>query len=139
MTARLLAVTSTILLAGGVCVAQDGKDDIKKLQGEWVVVSASALPNQAANQPVGEKVTVKDNEWTSPPFSGDKRVKLTFKLDPSKTPKEIDFMLDMDTYRGIYKIDGDTLTMCRSYKNKARPKQFKDTDAYLLVLKRAEI
>jgi uncharacterized protein (TIGR03067 family) len=142
-----MAAISTILLAGGFCFgsavvplpnntkleAQDGKDDIKKLQGEWVVVSVEAQGKQL-QATVGQKLTIKDNEWTPP---GAPNAKFMLKLDPSKTPKEIDLTSGTDTFRGIYKLDGDTFTFCSTYANGQRPKEFKaDPAVFFMVLKR---
>jgi uncharacterized protein (TIGR03067 family) len=65
-------------------------------------------------------------------FMGDKlvfqtstrRIELALKrIDPKKTPKEVDFKTKKGVDRGIYKVDRDVLTICCGGKD--RPKDFK--------------
>lgn len=65
--------------------------------------------------------------------------KLTFRIDPGKTPKELDLRNTakgkMETWRAIYKIDGDTLTVCQAEDSTgARPKAFKATKGVILTV-----
>jgi uncharacterized protein (TIGR03067 family) len=78
---------------------------------------------------------------------GEKVLNFTFRIDPAKNPKEIDLTSASDvpgakglTLPGIYKLDGDTLTVCRaSGPEVKRPKEFKAGEGvHLSVLKRIE-
>ena len=131
---------SVVLLAAGFCAADDKKDDKDQLQGEWVVVSAEVGGKTAENLK-DKKLVVKGDEWT-PPSGGE--LKFKFKLDAAKSPKQLDLTADLDgneqTWPGIYKIEGDTFTFCRSAgPGGERPKEFKGGEGVgLLVFKRAE-
>jgi uncharacterized protein (TIGR03067 family) len=53
----------------------------------------------------------------------------TTKIDPTKTPMTVDIVytegdLKDKTSHGIYKIEGDLLTICRAPQDKARPTEF---------------
>ena len=66
----------------------------------------------------------------------------TYKADPKKSPGEIDISPPKEegTLIGIYKIDGDTLTICLSEKGSTdRPAKFESpdgTNVMLITLKR---
>jgi uncharacterized protein (TIGR03067 family) len=123
--------------------------DAQKLQGTWEVTEfifeGKAIPGE-------------QTKGTTVSFSGDKmslkfatsspeRVRsLSFKLDPSKNPKAIDFVvLDGDTKGekgpGIYDLDGDRLRMCLpNIEIAERPTEFAAPEGSKLIvmtLKRA--
>src|SRR5262245_1487475 len=112
MTARCVVVASTILLlAGGPGVGDDKKDEQDKVQGEWAVVSVEIGGQKREGDEVKNlKLVIKGSAWTAPTGQ-----KFTFKIDPAKSPKQLDLILEPEvgkemTWRGIYKIEGDTLT-----------------------------
>jgi uncharacterized protein (TIGR03067 family) len=143
MIARLV-MASMVLLVGGFCAADDKKSDKKddkdQLQGEWVVVSAE-IAGKKFEGLKDKKLVVKGDEWTAPTV-GTREFK--FKLDAAKNPKQLDLKADVNgneqTWPGIYKIEGDTLTFCRSAGPAGeRPTEFKSGAAVaLMVFKRVE-
>jgi len=67
------------------------------------------------------KVTSSEHEYTA-----------TVSIDPSATPKTIDFKVEKGpkemkgkTALGIYKLDNTNLTICVNWKDNTRPKEFK--------------
>jgi uncharacterized protein (TIGR03067 family) len=68
----------------------------------------------------------------------------TYKVDAKKNPGEIDIVppKESSTHVGIYKIEGDTLTICLADKNSTeRPTKFESpdgSDIFLVTLKRVK-
>jgi len=145
MLTRTLLPFAAGLLVAVTQPAQDAvKTELDKLQGDWTMVSqeirGQKTPEETAKQ---NKLTVKGDQWTRSTAKGNVET-VTFKIDPSKDPKTMDMTYvgpagKESHWLGIYKLEGDTLTMCRVAGFKERPKEFKTTpDAgFLLVWKRA--
>jgi len=140
-----LWVVLGLMLGAALPQKNDVKNDLDKLQGSWAMVmffiNGEELP---ADQVKTGEVLVDDNEYH--PRLGANVETATVQVDSSKSPKEIDFtyttgFLKGKTTRGIYKLDGDTWTICRGISaNKARPTEFAapiDSGLQLVVWKRA--
>ncbi|HEV3163008.1 MAG TPA: DUF5004 domain-containing protein [Isosphaeraceae bacterium] len=119
-----------ILLALGLFAAgedpktDDAKKDQEKLQGTWTMSKLERDGEDLLQQAGAVEVVFKDDTYKND------FVAAKFKLDPSKTPKAIDVTYTEgnavgQTFKGIYKLDGDTLTICRANDEKAdRPTEF---------------
>jgi RNA polymerase sigma factor (sigma-70 family) len=121
----------------------DRKTDQERLQGSWAVVAAEVSGKKASAEELKEIALTLD-------FAGDK-VLLTqgggseeaaFRLDPTKDPKEIDLIVGKtDVHRGIYRLEGDRLTLCESHPPQERPAAFASKAGakfpMLLVFKRS--
>jgi RNA polymerase sigma factor (sigma-70 family) len=105
--------------------------EVKALEGEWVVVGLEADGRKAtAGEMKGMRWTFRGTEVTStdPDGSGGK---MSFRLDPAKSPKEID-LTPLDgrekgkVAAGIYRLDGGRLQVCLRDPGGAggRPKEF---------------
>jgi uncharacterized protein (TIGR03067 family) len=129
-----------VILATGVLMAADpakdnpSKKDLEKLQGTWLTVSlvddGKPLVDEKtpAKDRAGTKLVYEGNKWIIK--VGDKSVASgVFKIDSSKTPKEIDILDESGeknekTKLGIFELNGDTYKYCLAPAGKPRPKEF---------------
>ncbi len=133
-----------LLSVGFLVAADDAKDAAKvdqdKLQGTWAMVSVEVGGQQVGEDMLkdfqltvqGDKYTVKRGDETM--------VVATFKVDPTKKPKEVDFTATEGehkgkTFRGIYAFEGDTFKLCRHQQpDEKRPTEFKAEGELLVVV-----
>jgi RNA polymerase sigma factor (sigma-70 family) len=132
-------VLGVVLVTGGVAVgvlafagaaAVQAKSDKDALQGTWKVVLVKENGNEKND---AEADMIKKGRFV---FKGDKviaRGECDFKVDPSKKPKEFD-MIPLEgppqekgqTFKGIYELKGDDLTMVFRNPGGDRPKSLDD-------------
>ena len=141
---------SSLLVGLAVSVAAPMKDkkDAPSIVGEWVGEKAVAggkdlpVPEGGVGFTFTEdgKLQVREGKREKPDGG-------TYKVDPKKDPAEIDLMPPADKkeppVHGIYKLDGDTLTLAFSRGNPAagRPTKFESpegSDVVVITLKRAK-
>jgi uncharacterized protein (TIGR03067 family) len=133
-----------LVLVAGLVIESYGatrgpeKKVAKGLEGTWVVVSFTrhGRKDESSN---GDKVTFKGKSLTVKTKQGEQ--KGAFQIDP-KT-KTIDITVKdhgrEETARGIFRLNGDDLTICFSRRGQDRPKEFTAEDGSrntLIVLKR---
>jgi uncharacterized protein (TIGR03067 family) len=122
--------------------------EMAKLEGTWKIVSIEIdgrKNSEAAMKEFHEHSEVlKGDQWTA--YHGDKiAAQQTFRLIPTKSPKTIDIFDTNKTllWRGIYSLDGDTLTICFRQPDKGeRPTEFLSrpgSGSVMLVMKRAKV
>jgi uncharacterized protein (TIGR03067 family) len=146
MKAYWMAALTVGLLMGAGAIKDDVKKEKEKLQGTWkavTVVERGQARADADDHRVifdGDNFTVKKGDETI--------IKATFKLDPSKSPKEIDIEVaeqkseknNGKTAQGIYAVDGDELKLCLDEPGGSdRPKEFsapEGTKRIFVTLKR---
>src|SRR3954470_6482957 len=103
---------ATLIISTAAGDEQATKADMARLQGEWTMVSGEI---QGEAMPEGLRTTArrvaKENE-TAVMVGGQLFMKAKFTLDPTKTPKTIDYEMtggptEGKKQLGIYEIDGE--------------------------------
>ena len=113
-----------VLFAAGVVVAVGAAQppkadpataDLAKLKGEWAVKSIEVAGMPLPGELPG-KLVIDGAKF------GGLGSDMTIVLDPSKTPKEIDLVRapSGQKWMGLYKLDGDTLTLCLAMIEKGK-------------------
>ena len=140
LIALLATPVLVCLLFADVAAPQDkreakAKQDTKDLQGEWQGTDFQTMG-----------ITLRDAKNRRWIFQDDQRIefnfgsnwfsqesKVRFRLDPSQSPKQIDFVIHWRdpawkdlTLMGIYSLERERLTICTNNKRK-RPTGFKST------------
>jgi RNA polymerase sigma factor (sigma-70 family) len=105
------------------------KSDKDALQGAWVAVSAEEGGNKAPEDKLKDIELVFSGDKVTLPIKGESK-EVGFKLDPTKKPKQIDFIFSKtETAEGIYELDGDKLTLCITKPDHGdRPTKFDSAD-----------
>jgi uncharacterized protein (TIGR03067 family) len=146
----LFGLLALVIGTGAVSARDDDKDELKKLEGTYLIVG---MERGGEKMPAGtlEKapkeartITIKGNKMSM--ARGKSEESITLKIDASKTPHEITTTETKpngksETMYGIYKLKGDTLTICGidSEKPSERPKEFKTakgSNAMIMILKK---
>jgi uncharacterized protein (TIGR03067 family) len=128
-------------------IAQRAEEAQKKLQGTWAATRAER-DGKAADDVVGHRLSFTGNRFQIRSKDGKPLYEGTFRVDPRVKPAAIDFehtegVLKGKAWKGIYALDGDTLTTCDNGPNldKGRPAAFeaKSRSGYILItFKRAK-
>jgi uncharacterized protein (TIGR03067 family) len=139
---RLMAMAVLVL---GLCPAlADDKDELAKFAGTWVGVSAvedgKEMPKAQAE---ALRLTVEGEKYTFKTASTE--AEGTHKLDPAKSPKQIEAVRTKGPHAGekmlgIYELTDDTFKVCFAAPGKTdRPTEFKSAAGSghrLMVLKK---
>ena len=140
MHARVVPLFVIFLLFAALTPAQDAKKELEALQGDWTMVALEQKGKKfTISRFAQSKLTIEGNQWRLGQIET-----RTIKIDPSKDPKTIDLTAKKEGIeaisRGIYKLEDDTLTVCRDTSLTDRPKDFKTTGkaGVLEVWKRAK-
>jgi uncharacterized protein (TIGR03067 family) len=127
----IIALAVSLLLAADA-PDEAAKKDMDKFQGKWALISA---------QRDGKKTPEEEVRKIKLTIQGDKFILLkdavvisegTFKIDPTRDPKEIDETATAgpskgQTFLAIYEIDEDHHTICFGAPDKGRPMKFAST------------
>src|SRR5262245_21889755 len=125
----MAVLTTPLLLASD---ADDVKKDLKALRGKWKMVAGEAAgkPFPEGGVPDFSMAVADGGKATGKTPKGD--FTFTITIDPKKSPKAMDNLHESGGQKGkrqygIYKHDGDRLTVCMTPRGAAeadRPKEF---------------
>jgi uncharacterized protein (TIGR03067 family) len=112
--------------------------DQKTIQGAWKVI----MQKPEAKGVALEKLIINENKMSFHYKLGERfakpndTVETEFKLDPTTSPKQIEFSAVAGPnkgklYLGIYEINGDKLRICYRGPGKARPKDINENADYI--------
>src|SRR6516164_3853246 len=141
-----------LVTAGGIgllsAAQKEGADkkELEKFQGRWVLVSATIDGKAWEEDEIKHRSVVFKGEKLTLLYKDKERGTASLKIDPSKSPAQIDTTAEDGprqggTSKGIYKFDGDTLTICFVLDSKDRPTEFASkpgSGTLLIVHKRAK-
>jgi uncharacterized protein (TIGR03067 family) len=112
----------------GAAPQDAAKDDLKKMDGTWTLVSGEEEGQKLSDSTLKTaKAVIKGDKHDVK--VGDKTYVGTHKVDPSKKPKTIDAMDTEGTNKGktslgIYELKDDEFKVCFAPPGKERPKEF---------------
>ena len=141
---KLLGTLFALVAVAGLASAEEKKFDAAKLEGKWKITEGTKSGSKVEEANLkGEVIITKDSVTIKSP---DMTHVMSYKLDTSKKPKEIDLTPESgneagQTMQGIYELDGDNLKLCFGRPGTGRPKEFSSKEGSehaLVVLKRAK-
>jgi uncharacterized protein (TIGR03067 family) len=142
-----VVLTCLSLTAGDAAPAKVDQAALKKFEGSWKLTAQEHGGKKSEKKEIATiTLDVKGAKWITRDGVEVKEEAAVEALDPKATPAAIDLRItsgsDADkTVRGIWKRDGDTLTVCVAEPNRERPKEFEGKEGSghtLLVFTRAK-
>jgi uncharacterized protein (TIGR03067 family) len=138
--AFVVAASSVLVLRASDSDRAAKEKDKVKLQGSWTTISIIDEGREEPKEAVkGLKLTIKGDKYIY--VMGGRSFAAAYKIDPAKTPKEMDVTFEEGPQKGktmlsIYSLDGDDLKICGGDK---RPTEFTsqpNSQVVLFVFKR---
>jgi uncharacterized protein (TIGR03067 family) len=124
------AIFTAAASIGFAADSEAAKKDLSQLQGEWTMVSSSADGQAMPDPMVKQMKRVCKGDELIVTMSGNTYFKARITIDPSKTPRTIDYAMTEGLTKGkqqfgIYELNGDTFKSCFAKPGADRPTDFK--------------
>jgi uncharacterized protein (TIGR03067 family) len=142
-----LSLLATVVAALSLAPARadTASDELKKLQGTWVIESFERVGKKVGSLAGGTMVfTEKEHSIRPKGVAEARRPKAAHQLDPAKSPKHIDIRPKTGsnigkTHLGIYEIEGDRCRLCfADPPADERPAEFKSKEGIVLIVLRRQ-
>jgi uncharacterized protein (TIGR03067 family) len=135
----LVVLTTPLLLAADT--DDDVRKELKALQGNWKMVAGEAAGKPFPKDGVPDFAFVAAADGKSTGRTPQGEFQFTMTVNPKKNPKTIENLHESGEQKGkrqygIYKLEGDKLTVCMTPRGAAeadRPKDFTTKDATCVV------
>ena len=120
-------------------------EEMERLQGTWRQI---AYERDGVTEPLDEqgwepRVTFTGDTFVVRLADGSTPIRGTFKLDPTRDPKAIDWTDTFGedagkTFLAIYSLEGDRFTFCAAYPGQERPTEFRTRPGQVLRVHQRE-
>jgi uncharacterized protein (TIGR03067 family) len=120
-------------------------EEMSKFQGTWKQVTweKDGITEPAQEQGWEPRATFVGNTFVVTLADGSIAIKGTFKLDPTRNPKAVDWTDTFGpdagkTFPAIYCLDGDRLVFCVADEGEERPTEFRTRPGLVLRVNQRE-
>lgn len=134
----MLLLLSLLCVGSGFSGQDVAKSDLQMFQGSWQPVFIRNPDGQpaSAEELKAIRLEVKGNGFTL--TNKDMSIAGTFTIDPTKTPKTIDFLLANgkspdEQFLGVYEIRGDRRLSCFALPKQERPRGIRPSEKGYLI------
>jgi uncharacterized protein (TIGR03067 family) len=119
---RLVVLAVVLGLAAG-CTRTDNEavqQELQRLQGTWVGLSYTDAQRTVDGRDMAMSLVI-DGDRFSVRFNDEVKAQGKLNIDPTRTPRTIDFLEDTQTGRGIYELYENSLRVCYDGTGQERP------------------
>lgn len=108
---------------------------LRELAGEWEI--REAREGGTSTPSLGARLRIRGASFVR--VTAERMFHRTLRVDDSLVPHSIDLLITDEPrkgelFRGIYRIDGDVLTLCHALPGRERPRTFSSTEENAQVL-----
>ena len=120
-------------------------EEVDRLQGAWrqIAYERDGVTDPPDEQGWDPRVTFTGDTFVVTRADGSTPIRGTFKLDPTRDPKAVDWTDTFGddagkTFLAIYSLDGDRFTFCAALPGQDRPTEFRTKSGQVLRVHQRE-